>query len=304
MERKLLHTHMHTAELILRETEPGVMYRYMENHGYRYATLALGVAEQNTLAGVVALSFMKETAAAQGVPIDDVKVDSVLRSMASEYIKALSLQNEGGIITVARDIRYDEAWKFHSKVFIDAGYSPDAWTLNSVFSVLPDADCEAYWNKVLASAGDTRAELELAVNTYVLMRLVQINGSEEAQQTAEQWLDRIESMETTRVVVDLGSEKLKQGIDGLLSDLSGYFKGLSGFIFGQPAPPFYTPAPTATPPIGAVPIAPSLPAVAVPSPPAKRRKKRRGGGRPPTTADGYNNGGHFNGGGDRLRIDH
>ncbi|WP_206540880.1 hypothetical protein, partial [Pseudomonas helleri] len=68
----------------------------------------------------------------------------------------------------------------------------------------------------------------MAVNTYVLMRLVQINGSEEAQQTAEQWLDRIESMETTRVVVDLGSEKLKQGIDGLLSDLSGYFKGLSG----------------------------------------------------------------------------
>ena len=87
---------MHTAELILRETEPGVMCRYMENHGYRYATLALGVAEQNTLAGVVALSFMKETAAAQGVSVDDVKVDSVLRSMASEYIKSLSLQNEGG----------------------------------------------------------------------------------------------------------------------------------------------------------------------------------------------------------------
>lgn len=45
MERKLLHAHMYAAELILRETEPGVMYRYMEKHGYRYASLALGVAE-------------------------------------------------------------------------------------------------------------------------------------------------------------------------------------------------------------------------------------------------------------------
>ena len=223
--------------------------------------------------------------------------------MAGEYIQALSLQNDRGIISVTRDIRYDEAWKFHSKVFIAAGLSPDAWTLNAVLSVLPPADSEIYWNQVLASAGNTSAEFELAINTYVLMRLVKEYGSAEARQSAEPWLERIESIETARAVVDFGSQKLQQSLDGLSNDLSSYFKGISGFIFGQPAPPFYTPAPTPSPPIGAVPAAPTLPAIPIPSPPVKHRKRRRGGGRPPTTAGGYDNGGHFGGGGVRLRLD-
>jgi hypothetical protein len=53
MERTLNSHNMNTAMLILRETEPGVMYRYMANHGYNYSTLALGVVEQTSLAGVV-----------------------------------------------------------------------------------------------------------------------------------------------------------------------------------------------------------------------------------------------------------
>ncbi|MFP3518085.1 hypothetical protein SB766_18025 [Pseudomonas sp. SIMBA_077] len=303
MEKKLLHSHMFSAELILRETEPGVMYRYMEGHGYRYASLALGVAEGNTLAGVVALSFMKETAKAQGIEINDLKIDAILRSMAGEYVKSLSQQSDGRVISVTRDIRFDEAWKFHSKVFLDAGLSPDAWTLNSVFSVLPAENREAYWNTVLASAGNTSAELELAVNTYVFMRMVRMKSSIESQQVAERWLNRIESIETYNVVVKLGSEKLEHSIEEVLNSTYTYFKWLSDFISVQPPSPLNTQAPTVLPPTEAVPAASILPAIPIPSPPARHRKRRRGGGRPPTTAGGYDNAGHFSGGGVRLRLD-
>lgn len=98
---------------------------------------------------------MKATATVNGHPVDDIKIDNILHAMAGEYIKVLESQTNGRVISVARDINYKEAWGFHNNVFKRAGYSPDAWTLNSVFSVLPEVDCEIYWKKVLASAGNT-----------------------------------------------------------------------------------------------------------------------------------------------------
>ncbi|MES2871634.1 MAG: hypothetical protein V4749_18920 [Pseudomonadota bacterium] len=40
---------------------------------YTYARLALGVVEQNTVSGRVALNFMKATAAEKGQPVDQKK---------------------------------------------------------------------------------------------------------------------------------------------------------------------------------------------------------------------------------------
>ena len=221
------------------------------------------------------LNFKKATATVNGHPVDDIKINNILHAMASEYIKALASQTNGRAITVARDINYKEAWGFHNNVFKKAGCSPSAWTLNSVFSVLPAADSDAYWKKVLASAG-----------------------------MAQGWLDRIESIETARVVVDFGSAKLEKNIEALFKDLSNYFKGLSGSVLGQPGPQsdFPTPAPTPSPRRPAPVKAPLAP-IAAPLPPARYRKRRRRGGRPPTTAGGYNNGGHYGGSGDRLKID-
>jgi len=153
------------AERYLRETNPGFLYHYLSGKGYTYATLALGVAEQNTVAGIVALNYMKEVVAAQGMPIDENKIQEILRSMASEYLNVLKSQIEGDQLEVVRDINYQEVWKFHSDVFVSAGYSADAWTLNSVFTVLPEENRQDYWQRVLGSAGDTKAELELAAET-------------------------------------------------------------------------------------------------------------------------------------------
>ena len=221
------------------------------------------------------LNFKKAAATVNGHPVDDIKISNILHAMASEYIKVLFSQTNGRTITVTRDINYKEAWDFHNNVFKKAGYSPDAWTLNSVFCVLPAADSDAYWKKVLASAG-----------------------------LAQGWLDRIESIEAARVVVDFGRAKLEKNIEALFKDLSDYFKGLSRSVLGQPGPQSDFPTPVPTPsPRRPAPVKAPLAPIAAPSPPAGHRKRRRGGGRPPTTAGGYNNGGHYGGSGDRLKID-
>ncbi|MEJ3647280.1 hypothetical protein WDZ55_17920 [Pseudomonas bubulae] len=282
------------AERYLRETNPGFLYHYLSGKGYTYATLALGVAEQNTVAGIVALNYMKEVVAAQGMPIDENKIQEILRSMASEYLNVLKSQIEGDQLEVVRDINYQEVWKFHSDVFVSAGYSADAWTLNSVFTVLPEENRQDYWQRVLGSAGDTKAELELAAETYALMHIMALSASSEGRQMAARWIRRIESIENSGASVKLGSAKLVKFFDASVTQIKEY-------IFGKPVVPYYpAPAPTSPPPKIVMP----LPPVQMPTqPPARRRRRRGGGGRPPTTAAGYDNGGHYSGGGGRLRID-
>lgn len=298
MSKLLTATNIFAAQLILRESTPGVMYRFIANNDYPYATLALGVAEQNTVAGIVALNFMKETIAAQGLSIDDNKIEIILHDMAYEYITALSKQSSGNIRIVTREITHAEAWDFHRAIFKRSGYSEDAWTLNSVFKVIPEADREVYWQQVLASAGSTTAELELAAKTYAMMYQVRFMASDEKQQVAAGWLDRIESIENASSIVELGRTKLEQTIDTL-------FKGMSDFIFGKPT---YVPVPAPT--MLEVPPTPELPPIGVsvppppqPSQPVRRRRKGRRGRRPPTTAGGYGYGGSYSGEGVRLTLD-
>lgn len=76
--------------LVLRGAGPGVMYRYMANHGYNYSALALAVVEQTSLAGGVALNFIKVKATVNGHPVNDIKINNILHTVASEYIKAFA----------------------------------------------------------------------------------------------------------------------------------------------------------------------------------------------------------------------
>lgn len=288
MQKKLDLNDVKFAEDFLRETNPGFMYNYLSVNGYKYATLALGVTEQNTVAGVVALNFMNAAATAQGRLVNDKKTKEILHAMASEYIKALKAQIKEGSSAVTREIDYKEAWEIHNEVFKNAGYSEDAWTLNAVFSVMPEADRELYWNQVLASAGDATAELELAANTYVLMQIMAAEGTDKEQQMAAGWLNSIESIENAKTIIELAATKIGQNLDPVL-------ERMTNFIFDRQAAQSYYPASPS--PTGVLP-----PPMPVPRPP-KRRRRPGGGGRPPTTAGGYNNGGHYTGGGGRLIID-
>ena len=296
MQEKLNANDLKFAEKLLQESSPGLMYNYLSGAGYKYAILALGVAEQNTIAGIVALNFMKAAAATQGKPVDDHKTQEILRAMASEYIKTLQGQIEDEVLATPREIDYKEAWAFHNEVFKNAGYSADAWTLNAVFNVMPEAKREEYWKRVLASAGDAQAELELAADTYVFMHIMLLKGSQVDRQMAAGWIRRIESLENVSAIIELGTVKIAHGIGHQLNNFNNFF-------YGEPAASFHYPAPAPTPPPPKV-VVPSSPVQMPTQPPARRRRRRRGGGgRPPTTSAGYDNGGDYSGGGGRLRID-
>ncbi len=105
------------------------------------------------------MNFMRLTAQESGRALDERQI---FRAMANAYLRALGKQiaTHGEVI---RDINHQEAWELHNKVFNELGISPDAWTLTSVFKLMPsDSVREAYWQEVLASAGNPGAELLMA----------------------------------------------------------------------------------------------------------------------------------------------
>ncbi|QAY88989.1 hypothetical protein [Pseudomonas sp. ACM7] len=54
------------AKSLLSSAGPGAMYDYLAAKGYKYAVLANGVAKGDSVAGEVAINFMKMTASDAG----------------------------------------------------------------------------------------------------------------------------------------------------------------------------------------------------------------------------------------------
>lgn len=193
MPQELSQADLDSARLLLESSGPSAAYDFLAKQGYTYATLANGVARSNSIAGVVAISFMNVTAARVGVPISSVDVDRILNEMASGYISALSSKVDQVSGVLVEDISYKDAWAFHEEVFVRNGLTVDAWTLNSVLKVITEETREIYWKDVLASAGDGVEEAFLAIKTDKLMSLASSIGSSENKEIAKSWLSRIDS---------------------------------------------------------------------------------------------------------------
>ena len=92
MVQQLNQSDLNAAKSLLNSSGPAAMYSYLESKGYKYATLANGVAKGDSLAGEAAIGYMKETAEREGHPMSDADVDSVRRDMASGYLDSLQAQ--------------------------------------------------------------------------------------------------------------------------------------------------------------------------------------------------------------------
>lgn len=231
--------------------------------------------------------------------------------MARGYLDALNAQfNSQGVVT--RDVNFREAWDFHSKAFGAVGLSPDAWTLNSVFTVVGnDTMRERYWSEILASAGDPIAEAIILVKTESLMATASVIGNAEIKAVVQNWRARVDTPAMTAAVLN--------GTAGMAADrIGGLFREISDNTFGPIPPGTITPAwapapapapmPTPTPlPVPNVVVAPrpvSPVHPVLPSAPRRRRKNRLP---PPTTHQGHPGSGYGQPGwgssGPRLRID-
>ncbi len=193
------------------------MYDYLASKGYKYAVLANGVAKGDSVAGEVAINFMKMTASEAGHVMSEDDVNLIRRQMASEYVNTLSGNLDAKGI-VSADITHDEAWSFHRKVFNNNGLPADAWTLNAVFQVMGEGSRESYWQSVLESAGSVWRELELSAGTDKLMSLATRIGTAETKQAATSWINRVDSPSGVGTVVSSVGDQVYKWARGLIVD--------------------------------------------------------------------------------------
>jgi hypothetical protein len=282
--------------MLRRRTSPSFVYSVLKRDGYNYATLANGVVTGTSMSGAAAMNFMRLTARESGRSIDE---NQIFYAMVDGYLGALSRQLVSqGVIN--RDINHQEAWELHNKVFSKFGISPDAWTLNSVFKIMPsDSVREAYWQETLASAGNPGAELLMAFRTQTFMATASVIGTPEAKLIANKWLSRVDTLSTYRAAGAGFGGALQQRIDAL-------FDSISQSVFGTPMsqlPPvdfasLPALAPTPSPAVTITPMQPAapIPAPPVPKPPVRPKRPPRGRPRPgPTTGSGHPDSGHHGG---------
>lgn len=178
------------AEKILLESGPAAMYDFLAEKGDKYAVLANGVARGDSLAGVAAISYMKNVASDLGRDMQDSDVDRVRQEMARAYVKTLAPRLVDGVVIT--QVSQSAAAAFHKAVFDFVGYSEKAWTLYPVFKAIGSGQ-EAYWKHVLSAAGDLWQEIKLAASTHTMMAYAAANGSPEVIDLAKEWMTRVES---------------------------------------------------------------------------------------------------------------
>lgn len=193
---------LHKDKLAVAENElntkgPEAFYKYLSDMGFQYATLALGVASENSLSAS-SIGYLKEAALGVNITLTDHEIAEIKFGMANGYLKALktiSDNNHGGPVT--REINFDEAEQFHRKLFESKGLPSDSWIAKATYELLTIEQRKTYWEDCLNSAGNTIAEISFSANTYLYM-LNQKNINHDLQSVT--WLDRMVSLPVTKVV--------------------------------------------------------------------------------------------------------
>lgn len=273
--------------ILLKHESPELMYEALQSYGYKYAALAGGIIDPHSPSGSAAVNFLRLTAQRDGARFTENSIRFVYDRMAQAYMDVLNAQYKSqGVVN--RDINHREAWEIHNKILAYLGYSADAWTLNSVFTVMANDEIrERYWMETLESAGDPVAEALIIMRTETFMATVSTIGNADMKAVADNWRSRVDTPSTIAAVA--------RGTTGMIADRIGdLFKDITNAVLG-PVPagtiiPTWTPAPAATP--LPVPNAATTPPPPIPAPPrvpvhpvSKPRKKPRLP--PPTTYKGH-----------------
>ncbi|RKT21632.1 hypothetical protein B0G69_5028 [Paraburkholderia sp. RAU2J] len=125
------------------------VYQYLQQNGYQYAGLALGVVTGSTVSGAAALGFLNTSAQINGVNLTSTQLTQIKTELTKDYLNLLLNQavNNGG--TTNTDITWQDAWAIHNQTFYNNGLPNDVWTLNTPFSVLDPATSQQLWNDLL-----------------------------------------------------------------------------------------------------------------------------------------------------------
>jgi len=137
--------------------------------GFKYPSLAMGIVTMDTIAGQVAVSYMKRQASDVGINMSDAQIDDVRKEMAAGYLNALSTKFNQGDFT---DLTYQEALALHNLSFQAIGLPATAWTLYIPFTTLGSDSASEYWQSILNSTDSIGADNATAyLDTYLLLPL-------------------------------------------------------------------------------------------------------------------------------------
>ncbi len=127
-------------------------YTQLAQWGYDYGRLALGVVNNDTLAGATANIFFLDAAAtqAQGVTIDP----DTLAQISIELMQAdFAARQESPLVAAGQELTYDIVQGFHQSVFARYGVSSDAWTPSLALDFLQTPEeKQALWAEMMASS--------------------------------------------------------------------------------------------------------------------------------------------------------
>lgn len=152
----------------IKKNELAAFYQTIKQEtGFKYPTLAMGIVTMDTIAGQVAVSYMKRQASNAGVAMSDKQIDNVRNAMATGYLGALNAKFNRGDFS---DLKWNEALELHNQAFQDIGLPPTAWTLYLPFNTLSAASAADYWESILSST----ESLDLSnatsyMDTYLLL---------------------------------------------------------------------------------------------------------------------------------------
>lgn len=150
--------------------DPGPMYDFLASKGDRYAILANGVVKENSIAGRIAINYMRDVGVSHNKPITETDIKHIRYDMARGYFDTQQDRldkSPTGIIY--GDIDHEQAAQFHNSVFKKHGLPPEAWTLYPVYKVLPKNQHGGHWQSTLNSAGNSADELLLSFNSVKIM---------------------------------------------------------------------------------------------------------------------------------------
>jgi hypothetical protein len=150
-------TQLLQAQSILNSGSEGALqlfYTQMSKAGYGYATLALGIINNSTLAGSSAQAFLDNAASSQGVTLTPSQTTTIEMGLANAYVSTLindSLNNPSA--SGITDITYQEAYTFHANVYAANGVSAEGWPLTAPGEVLAPSVMQLLWTQIINPNG-------------------------------------------------------------------------------------------------------------------------------------------------------
>ncbi|MDR1062612.1 MAG: hypothetical protein LBL48_01535, partial [Azoarcus sp.] len=172
------------------------VYADLYSKGYSYAGWAEGVVKENTVAGLAAMNYMKDSAFHEsGVEltqnqIDKIKVDMALQTI-SQYIK--NADNTGGSLTT--DLNYEDTKNIHKNTFEDNDLSLTNWTLNIPMEIIRekygDAVVEKLWEHIRDTGGDGLDATVMNSSLFTIMLGTYFSDDPAMKDMVAKWLEYV-----------------------------------------------------------------------------------------------------------------